>query len=296
VIQALHERWGPLGQLCRNISRDVSGTAQVNVYLTPPGETGLLPHYDTHDVMVLQASGSKHWRFFDGGIDAPSRDQPYKRDLDPGKVTQEFVMESGDFMYLPRGVMHVAEARDQASLHLTVGIHPVTVAAVIRTIVEKAIGDDSRYRKALSPGFASDRASRDRSVRQVRDSLEAMLEGADTNGVVDEIAKWAIVSEPPSLEGHLLDLEALGTLTLDTALQLRPELSWQLRTADERVFIRFNGKDLTMPEYVTPCLRHIASGDVFTIRSLPDAIDDEGKLVLARRLLSEGFLTAATTQ
>jgi hypothetical protein len=45
-----------------------------------------------------------------------------------------------------------------------------------------------------------------------------------------------------------------------------------------------------MPIFVEPCIRHIAPGDVFTIGSLPDAIDDEGKLVLAKRLLCEGFI------
>jgi ribosomal protein L16 Arg81 hydroxylase len=291
VIQALHERWGPLGRLCRNLARAVSGAAQVNVYLTPPGETGLLPHYDTHDVMVLQASGSKNWRIFGRPVDAPTKDQPYERALDPGEVTRDFVMETGDFMYLPRGFMHVAEARDQASLHLTVGIHPVTVGAVIRATVERAIRGDSRFRKALIPSFANDPPSRDRSVRQVREALDAMLQGADAAGAVDEAAKWAMVSEPPSLEGHLLDLAALGGLTLDTELQLRTDLAWRLDTTDEHLSITFNGKHVTMPDFVKPCLRHMASGDVFTIGSLPNAIDDEGKLVLAERLLREGFLT-----
>jgi hypothetical protein len=50
-------------------------------------------------------------------------------------------------------------------------------------------------------------------------------------------------------------------------------------------------KHVTMPEFVKPCLRHMASGDVFSIGSLPDAINDEGKLVLAERLLREGFFT-----
>jgi hypothetical protein len=195
-----------------------------------------------------------------------------------------------DFMYLPRGFMHVAEARDQASLHLTVGIHPITIGAVIRATVERSIRGDSRFRKALIPGFAHDLPSRESSVRQVRQALDA-LQGADAAKAVGEAAKWAMVSEPPSLEGHLLDLAALGGLTLDTELRVRTDLAWQIDTTDEHVSITFNGKHVTMPEFVKPCLRHMASGDVFSIGSLPDAINDEGKLVLAERLLREGFLT-----
>ena len=98
------------------------------------------------------------------------------------------------------------------------------------------------------------------------------------------------MSEPPSLEGHLLDLAALSGLTLDTELRLRVDLAWRLDTTDEHVSITFNGKHVTMPIFVKPCIRHMAAVDVFTIGSLPDAIDDEGKLVLAERLLCEGFI------
>jgi hypothetical protein len=45
-----------------------------------------------------------------------------------------------------------------------------------------------------------------------------------------------------------------------------------------------------MPDFVKPCISHMASGDVFTIGSLPDVLDDESKLVLAESLLREGFI------
>jgi hypothetical protein len=204
--------------------------------------------------MVLQASGSKNWRIFGRPVDAPTRDQPYDRALDPGEVTRDFVMETGDFMYLPRGFMHVAESRDEASLHLTVGIHPITVGAIIRATVERAIRGDSRFRKSLVPSFANDPSSRNRSVRQVREALDAMLQSADAAEAVDEAATWAMVSEPPALEGHLLDLAGLGGLTLDTELQLRTDLAWRVDKTDEHVSITFNGKHVTMPDYVEPCL------------------------------------------
>src|SRR6478735_1080770 len=63
----------------KGMSARSPGAAQVNVYLTPPGETGLLPHYDTHDVMVLQANGSKNCQIFGRPVDAPTRGQPYER-------------------------------------------------------------------------------------------------------------------------------------------------------------------------------------------------------------------------
>ena len=34
---------------------------QINAYITPPENQGFAAHYDTHDVFVLQVSGSKRW-------------------------------------------------------------------------------------------------------------------------------------------------------------------------------------------------------------------------------------------
>ena len=62
VLQSLHERWRPLADLCRSLAAELSAYLQVNAYLTPAHEKGLKTHYDAHDVFVLQAEGSKHWR------------------------------------------------------------------------------------------------------------------------------------------------------------------------------------------------------------------------------------------
>ncbi len=292
ILQALHERWQSLRQLCGALGRAISGTAQVNVYLTPPGESGLPAHYDTHDVLVLQASGSKRWRIFGRAVDTPTRDQPYEQVQDPGEVTREFDLQAGDLLYLPRGFVHVAEAHEQTSLHLTVGLHPITVGSVVRAIVEGRIESDPGFRRALPPGFAHDALARARSVTQIRDALDTLARDCDADRAAEQAANWAKVSELPTLEGHLLDLEVASKLCPESKLQLRRDLAWTSNRIGKQLRVTFNGKQVSMPAFVEPCIEKIASGRPFVVCDLPDSIDDESKLVLSKRLLHEGFLRA----
>ena len=51
-----------LGLLCRLLEQELGHRFQTNIYLTPPHGRGLTPHWDDHDVFILQVLGSKHWK------------------------------------------------------------------------------------------------------------------------------------------------------------------------------------------------------------------------------------------
>jgi hypothetical protein len=104
----------------------------------------------------------------------------------------------------------------------------------------------------------------------------------------------AWLAKKPILEGHLLDLEAARSATLNTLVRRRPAMQWRLSEEDEDVYLHFHGKKLRMPSYVEPDLRFIAeTEEPFTGHSLPGQLDEEGRLVLIRHLLREGFLTTS---
>ena len=56
---------------CRTLENELCHPCQTNVYLTPPGAQGAKPHYDTHDVFVLQVEGSKKWTIYGTPVDLP---------------------------------------------------------------------------------------------------------------------------------------------------------------------------------------------------------------------------------
>ena len=61
VLDQLHHREPKLGLLCRLLGPELGHRFQTNLYLTPPHGKGFTPHWDNHDVFILQVLGSKHW-------------------------------------------------------------------------------------------------------------------------------------------------------------------------------------------------------------------------------------------
>ena len=89
---------------------------------------GFDPHYDVHDVFVLQTSGHKHWTVHEPVHADPLASQPWTdhRDAIAQRVKDEPVIDTvlspGDALYLPRGWVHSARALGALSIHLTIGV------------------------------------------------------------------------------------------------------------------------------------------------------------------------------
>ena len=62
VLQSLHRTWPSVADLRHRPAATRSAIPlQANAYLTPANASGLAPHRDAHDVIVLQLHGSKQW-------------------------------------------------------------------------------------------------------------------------------------------------------------------------------------------------------------------------------------------
>lgn len=292
VFQALHERCESLGRITQSLASDLSASVQVNVYLTPRGEIGLPLHYDTHDVFVVQSHGSKYWTLYDRIIDLPLKSQPYARESDEQRQPScEFLLEAGDSLYLPRGFLHRVEARDSDSLHLTIGIHPVTWASILRRNLEVAIEQDSRLREALPPGFVDDAEIRSNAVKHLGEISRTVFGMIDPEQAINEAADVAWTARRPALDGHLLDLSKVSSLELETPVRVRADLSWQIDQRPSETILRFHGKEVCLPGIATPCIDFMTGVKIFRAAELPGELDSDSRLVLVRRLVREGFLT-----
>ncbi|HCS56916.1 MAG TPA: cupin, partial [Gordonia polyisoprenivorans] len=106
VLQGLHRLWPPVIDLVRGLVDDLGHPVQANAYVTPPSNRGFDPHYDVHDVFVLQISGEKHWTVHAPVHLDPVDSQPWtdhredieRRTDDPPVI--DTVLRSGDALYL----------------------------------------------------------------------------------------------------------------------------------------------------------------------------------------------------
>ena len=107
----------PLWELMADMEARLGCLVGANVYLTPPGCTGLKAHWDDVDVYVLQTVGTKHWRIYPEANNVTARPLGFRPrmhspDLDSSSLGAhtDIVLSPGDVLYLPRGTPHEATA------------------------------------------------------------------------------------------------------------------------------------------------------------------------------------------
>lgn len=297
ILPHLHDRLPRLGALVNSLGSEFTARVQTNVYLTPADSQGFNPHYDTHDVFILQTHGSKDWRIYGDASgqtpQLPLRGQPFKPDcLEPGEPTMKFTLRAGDCVYIPRGIVHAAASRNEPSLHVTVGVMSLAWSDLLIEMVSGAVLDHPELRRAITPGFGLSTAGRAAALRESEGIIRKLAERLNPAATIDRLIQRTMAEQRPDQRGRLLDI--LGPeLTLDTPVGPRdPHCFRSITLEGDRAVLRAGGRELSLPVQAREAAAAALSRRAFRPRELPNSIDDEGKLVLVRRLISEGFLAA----
>jgi bifunctional lysine-specific demethylase and histidyl-hydroxylase NO66 len=283
VLQALHLHWPAAALYCRSLEQSLGCPVQVNAYLTPATARGFAVHHDTHDVFVLQVSGRKHWRVYEPVLELPLKHQRWSPRLgDPGAPVDEFELEAGQTLYLPRGWPHEATTSDDESLHLTVGIHPTTRMDALRMALDSC-ADDPEFRRSLGadgrlPGHLLDR-------------LAERLEPAE---VARRARRRFAGGRRPILHDQLGQVRDLDRLTATTPVERRPTVILELELDSGSVRLVFEGKEMRFPAKAASAVEALcAISQAFSAADLPGPLDEAGRVVLVRRLVREGLLRRA---
>lgn len=208
VLPHLHDSLPDLGEFCRALEEVFTCHVQTNVYLTPrsadgSGNQGFPPHYDNHDVFVLQISGSKAWRLYGQPVETPYRGERFELGRhETGDPTQEFTLGPGDCLYLPRGLMHDAEnVGDAPSLHITVGLITKTWADLMLEAVSELALDEPDFRRSLPAGFAARDFDRAGAKAHFDRLLKLIAAKAGMDGAFDLLADNFIRARRPNTRG-----------------------------------------------------------------------------------------------
>ncbi len=274
VLQGLHRYWPPLTELVRELEIALGHPCQANAYLTPPGSQGFDRHSDSHDVFVFQTHGRKQWEVVEGGEE------------------REVLLEPGLSMYLPTGTPHSARSQEQTSLHVTVGINRLTWREVLRKISDEVLADE-RYDAPVPAGYADDPA---RLAQQLADELAAYTRGigeVDPAVIAEERAAAFLRERTPALRGGLNDLVHLDRMDDDTLLERRPTAACVLKPAAERLVVLLGDRELRMPTRLWEPMEFVRDHGAFRVGELAPWLDEESRLVVARRLVREGLLRIA---
>ena len=291
-LQGLHRYWPPLTDLCRSLEALLSHPFQANAYLSPPGAQGLRVHHDTHDVFVVQIEGSKHCDVYEPVIELPVNGQHWSADEPPGEPVLSADLGPGDCLYMPRGWRHRAYTTDSPSLHLTVGLLAHTWLA-LPAVLSDLIAGDVEFRRPLPAGFAHDPDDFTGEVAARLKQLAAWVSDVDPELVADRLLRRSVTGRPTVAAGGLTRLVDRSVVTAQTSVRRRPGTPCLLREDSGRVDLVLPDRTVSLPSVAHTAVRALVERDGHTADSLPGSLDAAGRLVLIRRLVTEGLLEPA---
>ena len=296
VLQGLHRTWPAIVRFAATLVTELGHPVQVNSYITPPQNRGFAAHYDVHDVIVLQVCGRKQWTIHEPVVDAPLSDQPWEqhRAEIAARVANDApvldtVLEPGDALYLPRGTIHAASALGETSIHLTIGIHPVTRRDLARHLLELAV-EAVELRTSLPAGVdLSDPAVIAEELASTVAALVECLPAVGTGEVADRIARGLARDTRPEPISPLAQLTAAESLTAESLVRVRSGLRARLDVSDDTARLMLPDRTVTAPAHAADALKRLLDGPVIGVADLP-GLGEVDRVALVRRLVREGVV------
>ena len=285
ILPHLHDSMFNLGEFCRSLEEVFSCHVQTNIYLTPSGNQGFPPHYDNHDVFVMQISGAKAWRLYGVPVEIPYRGEQFELGRhEPGEVTERFTLGPGDCVYIPRGLMHDAEnVGDEPSLHITVGLITKTWADLMLEAVSELALSEPGFRRSLPAGFAARAFDREAARGHFAALARSVAEKTSMDSAFDLLADNFTRARRPTVAGVIAAAPRVGA---DDRFRRRRFLPWNVADDDGKLVLIGPGGDLEFREQDGDALDVALSGAPFAPADLPC----EEPLDLVRTLWAAGYL------
>jgi ribosomal protein L16 Arg81 hydroxylase len=288
VLPALQRTWPPLRQVCVALENEFSHPVHANAYLTPGDSPGFTPHYDTHEVFVLQIAGTKRWRVFEPPLPLPHRTQsfsPIGYAL-PAPML-ELELRPGDLLYLPRGFVHAANTMHGHSAHVTVGITVFTWVELIAELAHAA-KEIPALRAALPPGFTAREELKKTLQQNLFQFLDLLRANVDGERLIEGFLQKARSTRVRPQQAFNSDARVIG---LQTRFKTPDAGSYRVSIEQRGVVMEFAGKKFVLPEKIRVTIDEMCKRQSFCLEGLSGPLDNEGKLTLARYLHGERFLT-----
>lgn len=233
AAESIHVGDDQLAQFAAQLKQQLwfPGTVSVDAYLSPPGTGISFLHFDTGINTAVQIDGRKKWRFADqpstpwpnhgGGLNDAGHfwwEMPptvWEQDLRPERdlAWTEVVLEPGDFICLPAGTLHQAEATDETSLSLNFAFRYSGFERFIAEILGSRLSRSVSWRSAppavpqatLRPGAFPEILStfiraRLQEARAELDAMDSEFAGAEAQW--QQAALLGKTRDPSPIEPH----------------------------------------------------------------------------------------------
>jgi len=291
VVDSVNELVDGVGELASRLEHDLRERIQVNLYAGWGTTHGFDVHWDDHDAFIIQLSGRKRWR-----LHGVTRRSPLQRDVElpdrpEGEPYEDFLLEDGDVLYLPRGHWHDVSAVGEESLHLTIGFNAATGVDLVAWLADQLRADEL-FREDL-PRFAGPETRAERA-EALRRRLAELTAGDD---LVDRFLADRDAQAPAQTR--------VGLPWAATAELLPPDEDFEVRLLAPRAALADGegtvalvgaGKRLVFAAPARPVLTALLGGTPQPFKVLADAapgVDRATVRALLGELVTQGLVARA---
>lgn len=290
IVNSLHKTWNPVSRLCANLCSEIGMEVQANLYVTPRNGKGFECHWDGHDVLVLQLNGTKNWDLYPQIDELPRPTHPGDKYVKLVNPIKHVTMKPGDVLYVPRGVPHEAQAGNEASSHLTIGLVATTWEDLMHASVHNLSARNPAMRKSLPFGWSENEKNVSSSMHECRAAVDALLTEQTIQDDIDLLAVQLLQSAPCLPDGHFAQFDLIDHISLDTTVIKRSGNLLRVVKNAQGVTLYHPCGSLAGPDKILWALRFIASKELFKVGDIPGWYSNEERLMLVKRLVRAGFL------
>jgi ribosomal protein L16 Arg81 hydroxylase len=169
-----------IGKLAESLHEDFSAPVDVQLYATPAGRHGFGWHFDAEDVFILQTGGTKQYSLRKNTVhpwplvESIPQDMGYSAEIMP---LMRVVLAAGDWLYVPCGYWHKAEAGATAETAISLACGVMSPAAVkVLEVARSYLPSSLIWRQRLPVAGAATSASDDELRAQLRDLLAQLAD------------------------------------------------------------------------------------------------------------------------
>jgi len=300
VMTHMHKLHAELMDLCRIVQRRFMMRCQTNVYLSPAGNQGFNPHFDTHDVFILQVSGSKTFNFYSGGSSFPTSADSFDSKVHKiGSLTESVSLSAGDTLYIPRGFTHDAVAsdavagNDEPSLHVTLGVYPILMYELLQEIVHISTALDIEARKAVPQTAWMSTDSTTSTVHQIKSILQKHF-SEDVVSLALSRLRDSVALEATKNANNSLQNAEKQSLHLCTVVRVNHDSILQLERSGDVLKLRSYGTYVEFDEPFSSSVEWLIEQSKCqtecNIESMP-GLDSDQRLALLEKLREHDLVT-----
>lgn len=291
ILRALHNWNGSLQKLRMAAEAAFNVPAQVNVYLTPENNQSTPPHWDTHDLFILQLEGSKCWRLYESSRALPLEDERFREGIDfVGPLKSEIILERGDVLYLPRGAIH-APVSEAYSVHASLGLRVMRWTDLVGELLNVGCDENVVFRQAVPKMIGSGEAD----AKKIRTTISKLLHKLTSEEellriALENVSRRFIESRDAYVGGNLTYVARPPMLSSNSIVCRRDRVSVHLTRDSQRVFAHWRGGSISLPLEQEEALDFLSKRVVFRIDDVPGPLSSKVKIAIVSTLIGKGLL------